>query len=112
MALHTIKQNAEQKDKPAFLHFEKPNRKSLKKGYINVDFNDVLENIGAPQYDYESFKRAYDSDPEIEQYIENFNSRGIEINSESSESETDINKDKPDNGTVKKMAKAATNLDS
>jgi hypothetical protein len=109
MALHTIKNSAEQKGKPAFLHFDKPSKESLKPNYINVNLNDVMKNIGASQFTYDTFKAAYDSDSSIEEYVDNFNSPGIEINTGDSDLDDVPNRD-ADN-SVASMAKAATDLD-
>lgn len=109
MALHTIKNSAEQKGKPAFLHFEKPSKQSIKPDYINVNLNDVMKNIGASAFNYETFKTAYDEDPSMEEYVDNFNAQGIEINTQSSDSE-DNQQGRDDTNSVTSMAKAATDL--
>jgi len=111
MALHTIKNSVDQKDKPAFLHFEKPGLPDLKPGYININLNDVMEKMSAPQFNYETFKTAYDSDPTIEEYVENFSEQGIEIGvapeaSDAPQGDTDDDSDK-----VSQMAKSAVDLD-
>jgi len=111
MALHTIKNNVEQKDKPAFLHFEKPAREDIKSGYINVNLNDVMVKISAPQFNYETFKTAYDSDPSIQEYVENFSEQGIEIGANAEKS--DVPQGDTNNGSnkVSQMAKSAVDLD-
>jgi len=109
MALHTIQNSAEQKGEPVFLHFEKPDLPDLKPGFKNISFNDIMKNIGAPQFDYDTFKSAYDADSSIEQYVDNFNADGIEINTDDS----DIDKpqqQRDDKNSVSSMAKAATDL--
>jgi len=110
MALHTIKNSAEQRGEPAFLHFEKPAKEAIKPGYINVSLNDVMKNMGAPQFAYDTFKAAYDSDPSIEEYVDNFSSQGIEINSDNSEIKAP-EQDRDDTNSVSAMAKSATDLD-
>jgi len=111
MALHTIKNSVEQKDKPAFLHFEKPSQEDIKPDYININLNDVMVKMSAPQFNYETFKTAYEGDPSIQEYVENFSEKGIEIGtapeaSDAPESNTDDESD-----TVTQMAKSATDLD-
>jgi hypothetical protein len=108
MALHTVKNSAEQKSKPAFLHFEKPSQDEIKPGYINLDLNAVMKNMGAPQFAYETFKTAYDSDPSLQEYVDNFSAEGIEINSDDAEEEPA--QDNDDTNSVGDMAKAATDL--
>lgn len=109
MALHTIKNSAEQKGKPAFLHFEKPTKEAIKPGYINVNLNDIMKNMGSPQFAYDTFKTAYHADPSIEEYVDNFNSQGIEINTGDSDVE-EPDQDRDDTNTVSQMAKQATDL--
>lgn len=108
MALKTIKANAESKNKPVFAHFKSPTQETLKQGYINIDINKVLENMGAPQFSYETFKQTYDSVPQLEQIVDNFNSEGIFLNSKDDEEE--MQGQDSDNDTVAQMAKAATDL--
>jgi len=109
MALHTIKNSAEQRSKPAFLHFEKPAKEAIEPGYINVSLNDVMKNMGAPQFAYDTFKAAYDSDPSIEELVDNFNSEGIEINTDDSDVE-EPEQGRDDRNSVSSMAKSATDL--
>jgi hypothetical protein len=108
MALRTIRASAESKGKPVFAHFKKPTQETVKQGHINIDINEVLENMGAPQFSYDTFKETYDSVPQIEQLVDNFNSEGIFINSEEADEEMQGNDD--DKSTVSQMAKAATDL--
>ena len=108
MALRTIKANAEKRKEPVFAHFEKVNRESIKSDYINVNLNDIMENLGIPQFTYDSFKVSYDNNPQIQELIDNFSSEGITINSDES---TDLPKSGDgDSNTVSNMAKAATDL--
>ena len=108
MALRTVKNSAESKDKPVFLHFEKPSSESIKPDHINVDINDIMQNMGLPQFTYDSFTAAYDADPQIQELVDNFNSQGISMNSEDAEEEPQ--QDSGDDQTVSQMAKSATDL--
>jgi hypothetical protein len=108
MALRTIKNSAEQKDKPVFLHFEKSNKETVKPDTINIDINDVMQNMGLPQFTYDTFKAAYDADPQVQEAVDNFSAEGIEMNSQSDSDETQG--DAGDSDSVSQMAKSATDL--
>jgi hypothetical protein len=107
MALHTVKQSAEQKDTPVFLHFEKPSKDQIKPDFKNINLNDVMQNIGAPQFSYDTFKRAFDEDPRIEQLIHNFSAEGIEVTKDPKDTSDQSQDGK---NSVSDMAKAATDL--
>lgn len=111
MALHTIKNSVDQKDKSAFLHFEKPSQEDLKSGYINVNLNDLMVKMSAPQFNYETFKAAYDSDPTIEEYVENFSEQGIQIGSSTEKSDAPQGNGEKDSNKVSQMAKSAVDLE-
>lgn len=108
MALHTLSQSAEQKGKPAFLHFQKPSKQDRKPGYININLNDVMKNLGAPQFTYETFTAAYEADDSIKELINNFSSQGIEMNADDKQKPAVSADD--DSNKVSQMAKAATDL--
>jgi hypothetical protein len=109
MALRTVKSSAESKNKPVFLHFEKPSSESKKPDSINVNINDIMKNMGLPQFTYDSFTAAYEADPQIQELVDNFNSQGISMNSDDAEEDPEQGND--DAGkTVSQMAKSATDL--
>lgn len=110
MALRTIKSSAESKNKPVFLHFETPSRENLKPNTVNLDINDVMENMGLPQFTYDTFKAAYDSDPQVQEIVHNFSSEGIEMNVDDSEDTGMQGKNDDAGDSVEQMAKAATDL--
>jgi len=109
MALRTIKSSAESKDQPVFAHFGKPSSDQIQPDHYNIDLNKVMENMGLPQFTYESFSAAYESDPQIESLVDNFNSQGIYLNSEDDGTEMQGNAD--DSNKVSQMAKSAVDLD-
>jgi hypothetical protein len=37
-----------------------------------------MQNVGAPQFDFGTFKAAYDTDPRVKSMIKNFDKVGIE----------------------------------
>jgi len=65
--------------------------------------------MGSEQFDYRTFKAAYDSDPRIETMIKNFDQEGVTL-----KTDTDADVDAPQqdidgDDAVSKMAKRATN---
>jgi hypothetical protein len=68
--------------------------------------NNLMQNIGSEQFDYDSFKQSYDSNPMVKQLVTRFDARGVELKTKAK------NPDKQQTGKeseVSKMAKAATN---
>jgi len=110
MALHTMQNSAEGKDKPVFAHFEAPSKGDLKPDHINVDLNAITKNLGIPQFDYDVFKNAYDTDPQIAELVDDFNSQGLIINKSSGETDLEPQQDRDDDNSVSQMAKQATDL--
>jgi hypothetical protein len=109
MALRTVKNSAESKNKPVFLHFQKPSPDDAKPDHINVNINDIMENMGLPQFTYDSFTAAYEADPQIQELVDNFNSQGISMNSDDAEEEPEQGNDDAGD-TVSQMAKSATDI--
>lgn len=109
MALRTIKSSAESKDQAVFAHFEKPSRDSIQPDFKNININDVMQNMSAPQFTYETFKQSYDASPQIQELVDDFNSQGIKINTgEVDDEQSQANQD--DSNSVTQMAKSATDL--
>jgi len=70
--------------------------------------NRYMLNMGDPQFDYETLKVAYDSDPRISDIIKDFTQDTIELKTSEVD---DLNpKSSTARTTVKQMAKKATNL--
>lgn len=110
MALRTVKGAADQKGKPAFLHFEKPKNENVKQGSINIDLNKVMQNLGGEAFSYESFKNAFDSDPRVKEMVKNFSEAGIELKTKEDTGSSMGGAQGAD--TVSKMAQRATDLGS
>ena len=65
-----------------------------------------MVNIGDEQFDYDSFKNSYDTNPMIQQLVQRFDARGVELKTRTKNPK----KAQPGGeGEVAKMAKAATN---
>ena len=81
------------------------------KEQFKVSFNQLdklLQNIGRGQFNYETFKSAYDSDAKIKNLVKNFDREGIEL--KSSEMDDLPMGKKKDPKAVSKMAKRAVDL--
>ena len=74
--------------------------------YLSWDaLNSLMVNIGDEQFDYDSFKNSYDTNPMIKQLIQRFDARGVELKTKTKNPK----KAQPGGeGEVAKMAKAAT----
>lgn len=75
--------------------------------YLSWDaLNNLMQNIGDEQFDYNSFKNSYDSNPMIKQLVQRFDARGVELKTKTKNPK----KAQPGGESeVSKMAKAATN---
>lgn len=111
MALRTVKGAADQKGKPAFLHFEKPKSENVKQDSINIDLNKVMQNLGGEAFSYDSFKNAFDSDPRVKEMVKNFSEAGIELKTKEDAGSNMQGSDQGSN-TVSQMAQRATDLGS
>jgi hypothetical protein len=94
--LRTVIGDADQKGVSVFLHFNTPTA------------NDIRSD-GAEQFDYGTFKAAYDTDPRLKAMIQNFSEKGIEPKTKKQATDTPQG-DTTGNNTVAKMAKSATDV--
>jgi hypothetical protein len=102
--------SADAKGDAVFLHFDKPRPEAIRNGAKNIDLNKLMQNVGAEQFDYGTFKAAYDTDPRVKSMVKNFNKYGIEP---MTKNELDASTDTPatdSSNAVNKMAKRATDL--
>jgi hypothetical protein len=109
MALRTIKGAADQKGKPAFLHFDKPKTENVKQDSLNIDLNKVMQNMGGESFVYETFKNAYDSDPRVKEMVKNFSEAGIELKTKE-DAENGMQGGDEGGDKVAAMAKSATDV--
>lgn len=68
----------------------------------------MMKNMGNEQFDYRTFKAAYDADPRINSMIKNFDQEGVTL-----KTDTDADTDAPQqdidgDSAVSQMAKRAT----
>ena len=70
-----------------------------------------MQNVGGEQFDYGTFKAAYDTDPRVKSMVQNFNKKGI-VPKTATEDPTEAPQgDREEGGdTVAKMAKRATDV--
>jgi hypothetical protein len=70
-----------------------------------------MQNVGAEQFDFETFKVAYDTDPKVKAMIKDFNKDGI---TPKTQAQSPIDDEGPkevgSDDSVEKMAKRATDL--
>ena len=108
--LRTLISQADQRGEKLFLHFAEPKASELQDDAKNIDLNRLMANVGGEQFDYETFKAAYDTDNRVKTMIRNFSEKGIEPKTK--EEPNDLPQaDSQDGGkSVSQMAKSATNL--
>lgn len=99
---------ADSKNEKLFLHFQKPKKTDIVSGAKNLDLNSIMINVGGEQFDYGTFKAAFDTDPRIKTMVKNFDQKGIEPKTKNAiddQPQGDTDGDK-----VSQMAKSATDL--
>lgn len=86
LLLRNLVAQANSKQQPSFLNW--------------AALNNLMQNVGDEQFDYDSFKTQYDSSPMIQKLVFKFDDRGVELKtygtdpkrSQGSEKETSISK--------------------
>ena len=73
------------------------------------DLNRLMKNAGREQFDYRTFKAAYDSDPRLKRMIKNFNQDGVTLKTDT-DADTTAPQQDLGNTKVSQMAKRATNV--
>lgn len=108
--LRTVIGSADSKGTTALLHFKKPKKQDIRQGALNLDLNKLMQNVGGEQFDFGTFKAAYDTDPRVKTMVKDFNDIGITPKT-AKEPEASSQADAPEGGdTVAQMAKNATDL--
>ena len=108
--LRTVIAAADQKGSSVFLHFQKPKKEDIKQGSKNLDINKLMQNVGGEQFDYGTFKAAYDTDPRIKTMVHNFSQQGIEPKTKKNIDSGDAPQQDAGGDKVASMAKSATDL--
>ena len=107
--LRTVISAADSNNTALFLHFNTPTKDKLKPNAKNLDINKLMQNIGGEQFDYGTFKAAYDTDARVKTMVNNFNQDGIEPKTANTIDSTQQQQD-AQGDEVEKMAKNATDL--
>lgn len=85
---------------------------NLKKQPASFSFdelNKLMHNTGTEQFDYRTFKAAYDSDERIKKMIKNFDQEGLTLKTDIEDPDTtNPQQDIARTSTVSQMAKRAT----
>ena len=110
MVLRTVINQADSRSMPCKLYFKQPKKTDLDPSFINLDVNKLMQNVGAPQFDYDTFVAARNSDPRIKGMIENFDDTSITLKTQSVSLSPTATGDEQGSDTVAQMAKSATNL--
>ena len=110
--LRTIIASADQKGTAVYLHFNKPTQENIKQGAKNLDLNKIMANMGGEQFDYGTFKAAYDTDPRIKTMVQNFSQEGVEPKTSKTLDTGATPQQDPQGDVVGQMAKNATDLGS
>ena len=108
--LRTIISAADQKGESLFLHFDKPMPNDIRSDARNIDLNKLMQNVGGEQFDYETFKAAYDTDVRVKTMVANFSEKGIVPKTKEQPDETPVANGETDPNAVSNMAKSATDL--
>ena len=108
--LRTLIAQADSKREKLFLHFTKPLPNDIRNDARNLDLNKLMQNVGAEQFDYETFKAAYDTDARVKTMVANFSEKGIEPKTKEQPSDSPVASGEADPNAVSNMAKSATDL--
>ena len=108
--LRTVIGDADQKGVSVFLHFSKPSANDIRSDAKNLDLNKLMQNVGAEQFDYGTFKAAYDTDPRLKAMIQNFSEKGIEPKTKKQATDTPQGDSQTGGDKGAQMAKSATDV--
>jgi hypothetical protein len=108
--LRTVINSADQNGTSVFLHFDTPKKEDIKQGTKNLDLNKLMQNVGGEQFDYGTFKAAYDTDTRIKTMVNNFSEAGIEPKTKETVDKGDTPQQDAEGDKVGQMAKSATDL--
>lgn len=67
-----------------------------------------MSNVGQADFNYESFKQAYDTDPALQAIVKRFDDNGVELKSKMSTSDDTPSDVDLSGKAVRQMAKSAT----
>lgn len=67
-----------------------------------------MQNVGSEEFDYNSFKQAYDTDPLTQGLVTRFDQNGVELKTKKGNNDTAPSDAEARDKSVEKMAKRAT----
>ena len=102
--------SADSKGQTALLHFKKPKKEDIRQGALNVDLNKLMQNVGGEQFDYGTFKAAYDTDPRVKTMVKDFNEIGVTPKTAKEPEATSQGDAQGGGDAVAQMAKSATDV--
>ena len=108
--LRTVINSADQAGQSVYLHFSKSTKEDVRQGSKNLDLNKLMQNVGGEQFDYSTFKAAYDTDARVKTMVTNFNEKGIEPKTAQAVSKGDTPQQDAEGDKVSQMAKNATDV--
>ena len=108
--LRTVINSADQAGQSVYLHFSTPTKEDVRQGSKNLDLNKLMQNVGGEQFDYGTFKAAYDTDARVKTMVTNFNEKGIEPKTAQAVSKGDTPQQDAEGDKVSQMAKNATDV--
>ena len=109
--LRTVIGSADAKGTAVFLHFDTPKSEDIKQGALNLDLNRLMQNVGGEQFDYGTFKAAYDTDARVKTMVQDFNDTGVTPKtSKLVDKPEEIPAPDQDTDKVSQMAKRATDV--
>lgn len=68
--------------------------------------NNLMQNVGKEQFDYDSFKKSYDTNPIVQNLVHKFDAKGIELKTQKTTPKKAETGEKE--SSISKMAKSAT----
>ena len=85
----------------------KSDEKKIPGNFTWDQINRFMTNIGEEDFDYETFKMVYDSDPAVKNLVDRFDAEGVVLKTKTKETQPDQGAQQGDN-TVSQMAQRAT----
>ena len=82
-------------------------QKGLPANFTWEQINDFMSNMGAEEFDYNTFKLAYDADPVIQALVDRFDQKGVQLATKASKA-TDARVTGERTSSVSQNAKRAT----
>lgn len=46
---------------------------------MNIDLNKLMQNVGGEQFDYQTFKAAFETNPRVQTMVADYNKKGVTL---------------------------------